>query len=45
MGSRPDRALGIIPLSHMYGQTVPLLMGFMGGSTLVFLHSADARRP
>jgi long-chain acyl-CoA synthetase len=39
MGSRPDRALAIIPLSHMYGQSVPLLMGFMGGSTLVFLHA------
>ena len=39
MGGRPDRALAIIPLSHMYGQTVPLLMGLMGGSTLVFLHA------
>jgi long-chain acyl-CoA synthetase len=39
MGSRSDRALSIVPLSHMYGQTVPLLMGFMGGSTLVFLHA------
>jgi long-chain acyl-CoA synthetase len=39
MGSRPDRALGIVPLSHMYGQTVLLLTGFMGGSTLVFLQA------
>ena len=39
MGSRPDRVLAVIPLSHMYGQTLPLLMGLMGGSTLVFLHS------
>jgi long-chain acyl-CoA synthetase len=39
MGTRPDRGLAIIPLSHIYAQTVPLLMGFMGGSTLVFLHS------
>ncbi len=38
-GKRPDRALAIIPMSHMYGQTVPLLMGFMCGSTLVFLHA------
>ncbi len=39
MGSHPDRALAVIPLSHMYGQTVPLLMGLMSGSTLVFLHA------
>jgi long-chain acyl-CoA synthetase len=39
MGSGPDRALGIIPLSHMYGQSVPLLMGLITGSTLVFLHA------
>ena len=39
MGTKPDRALGAIPLSHMYGQTVPLLTSFIGGSTLVFLHS------
>ena len=39
MGPRPDRTLGIAPLSHMYGQTLPLLMGLMSGSTLVFLHA------
>ncbi len=39
MGKRPDRGLGIIPLSHMYGQMVPLFMGLISGSTLVFLHS------
>ena len=39
MGSRPDRVLAVIPLSHMYGQTVPLLMGLISGSTLVFLHA------
>lgn len=39
MGRRPDRGLAIIPLSHMYAQSLPLLMGFMGGSTLVFLHA------
>ena len=39
MGSSPERALAAVPLSHMYGQTVPLLMGFMGGSSLVFLHT------
>jgi long-chain acyl-CoA synthetase len=43
MGKRPDRALAAIPLSHMYGQTLPLLMGFMGGSTLVFLHSLSPK--
>ncbi len=39
MGSEPDRALGHVPLSHMYAQTLLLLMGLVGGSTLVFLHS------
>ena len=39
MGTSPERGLGIIPLSHMYGQSVPLLMGLMSGSTLVFLHA------
>lgn len=39
MGAEPDRGLGIIPLSHMYGQSVPLLMGLISGSTLVFLHA------
>jgi long-chain acyl-CoA synthetase len=43
MGPHPDRGLAIIPLSHMYGQTVPLLMGLMSGSTLVFLHSLTPR--
>lgn len=38
-GKRPDRALAIIPMSHMYGQTVPLLAGFMSGSSLVFLQA------
>ncbi len=38
-GKRPDRALAIVPMSHMYGQTVPLLAGFMSGSTLVFLQA------
>jgi len=39
IGPRPDRVLGIVPLSHMYGQTLPLLMGLTSGSTLVFLHA------
>ncbi len=39
MGTRPDRVLAVVPLSHMYGQTLPLLMGLMSGSTLVFLHA------
>jgi long-subunit acyl-CoA synthetase (AMP-forming) len=43
MGSRPDRGLAVAPLSHMYGQTVPLLMGFMGGSTLVFLNTLSPK--
>ena len=38
-GPKPDRGLGIIPLSHMYGQSVPLFMGLMSGSTLVFVHA------
>ena len=38
-GKRPDRALAIVSMSHMYGQTVPLLAGFMTGSTLVFLQA------
>jgi long-chain acyl-CoA synthetase len=42
-GSGPERALGIIPLSHMYGQTVPLLMGLLTGSTLVFLHALSPK--
>lgn len=42
MGSGPDRGLGIIPLSHMYGQIVPLFLGLISGSTLVFLHTLSA---
>ncbi len=38
-GKRPDRALAIVPMSHMYGQVVPLLAGFMTASTLVFLQA------
>ncbi len=43
VGPRPDRVLGIAPLSHMYGQTLPLLMGLMSGSTLVFLHALTTK--
>jgi len=43
MGKRPDRVLAAIPLSHMYGQTLPLLMGFMGNSMLVFLHALSPK--
>jgi long-chain acyl-CoA synthetase len=43
MGSRPERGLAVAPLSHMYGQTVPLLMGLMGGSTLVFLNKLSPK--
>jgi long-chain acyl-CoA synthetase len=32
---RAERALAIIPFSHMYGQIVPLLAGAITGSTLV----------
>ncbi len=39
MGPDPERGLGIIPLSHMYGQIVPLFMGLISGSTIVFLHT------
>ena len=35
----PDRGLGIIPLSHMYGQIVPLFQCLIWGSTLVFAHA------
>lgn len=38
-GTRPDRALAIVSMSHMYGQVVPLLAGFMTGSMLVFLQA------
>ncbi|MEX1336598.1 MAG: AMP-binding protein, partial [Candidatus Limnocylindrales bacterium] len=43
MGDRPDRGLAVAPLSHMYGQVVPLLMGFISGSTLVFLHALSPK--
>ncbi len=43
MGGRPDRGLAIAPLSHMFGQVVPLLMGFISGSTLVFLHALSPK--
>ena len=38
-GPAPDRGLGIIPLSHMYGQIVPLFLCLISGSTLVFAHA------
>ena len=43
MGPRPERGLAIIPLSHMYGQIVPLFMGLISGSTLVFLETLGAK--
>ncbi len=36
-GIRRERALALIPLSHMYGQIVPLLYGLLTGSQLTFL--------
>ncbi len=39
MGPHPERGLAVIPLSHMYGQIVPLFMGLISGSTIVFLQS------
>ena len=36
-GIRRERALALIPLSHMYGQIVPLLYGLLSGSQLTFL--------
>jgi len=36
---RPERALALIPLSHMYGQMVPLLYGILSGSQVTFLAS------
>lgn len=35
----PERGLGIIPLSHMYGQIAPLFQCLIWGSTLVFVHA------
>lgn len=43
MGPRPERGLAIIPLSHMYGQIVPLFLGLVSGSTLVFLETLGAK--
>lgn len=34
---RPERVLALIPLSHMYGQMVPLLFGLVSGSQVTFL--------
>ena len=36
-GLEPERALALIPLSHMYGQIVPLLHGLITGSQVSFL--------
>lgn len=36
-GMRRERALALIPLSHMYGQMVPLLYGLVSGSQITFL--------
>lgn len=36
-GIRRERGLALIPLSHMYGQMVPLLYGLLSGSQIVFL--------
>ncbi len=36
-GIHRERALALIPLSHMYGQIVPLLYGLLTGSQLTFL--------
>jgi len=43
MGPQPERGLAIIPLSHMYGQIVPLFTGLVSGSTLVFLETLGAK--
>ena len=43
MDPRPERGLAIIPLSHMYGQIVPLFMGLISGSALVFLETIGAK--
>jgi long-chain acyl-CoA synthetase len=42
IGPGPERGLAIIPFSHMYGQMVPLFLGLISGSTLVFLHAVTA---
>ena len=52
-GIHRERALALIPLSHMYGQIVPLLYGLVTGSQLTFLPAltpsgpdgGDAARP
>lgn len=36
-GMRRERALALIPFSHMYGQMVPLLYGVVTGSQVTFL--------
>lgn len=36
-GTRRERALALIPFSHMYGQMVPLLYGLVSGSQITFL--------
>ena len=38
-GVRRERALALLPLSHMYGQIVPLFYGLMCGCQLTFLPS------
>ena len=38
-GGHAERGLAIIPLSHLYGQIVPLLLGLLSGTTLIFLHA------
>ena len=38
-GGHPERGLAIIPLSHLYGQVVPLFLGLVSGSTLIFLEA------
>lgn len=37
VGSRRERALSLLPLSHLYGQIVPLLHGLITGSQVTFL--------
>ena len=39
MGNEPERVLAIVMFSHMYGQMVPLFLGLITGSTLVFLQT------
>jgi long-chain acyl-CoA synthetase len=38
-GVRRERALALLPLSHMYGQIVPMFYGLMCGCQLTFLPS------